>query len=116
MADLAMQDELIVERVVSYFLAVFQPDVTSTISPFTPESPIGLLDSNFVFSLQALYDVLFVKKKNNGRLSRIEFRTFRKAIYASNINQQLSKQGCQLLVYKSKGKLADNLYQLAALN
>ena len=113
MADNNALNDLICEKVVYYFSTIDSDTPSSAIHDFSEKMPIGLLDGSFVFSLEGLYCELcstnsFFDNEVN------DYTVFRKAIYSTNINQQLAKLGCHITVYQSSGKLDKNLYQLVS--
>ncbi|MFT6907039.1 MAG: hypothetical protein ACJAS1_003713 [Oleiphilaceae bacterium] len=62
------------------------------------------IDGQLTFTLQGLYDVLL--------LTDMSYSEFKKQLYASRFNEELSALGYQVVIYKAYGKVDVNWYQL----
>ena len=73
------------------------------------DEDIGFVDDDLVFSLTGL-------QASIDELAGLDHSEFRRIIYHSTINQQLSNCNAQLVVHESTGKVDKNRYRLKRLN
>ncbi len=69
------------------------------------EEELQLLPQGFVFSLPALHNMLDPEQS-------LQFRDFRKLLYDSTLNQELSAFDAEVTVFQSSGKIDTSLYCL----
>lgn len=69
------------------------------------EEELQLLPQGFVFSLPALHNMLDPEQS-------LQFRDFRKLLYDSTLNQELSAFDAEVTVFQSSGKTDTSLYCL----
>lgn len=69
---------------------------------------ISMQEGVLVFSLTGLQAFLYPEKSE-------EFATFKKMLYASELNRQLREKGNEIVIYRSSGKIRSSLYCLKPL-
>jgi hypothetical protein len=69
------------------------------------ESDLQLLPQGFVFSLPALHAILDPEHS-------LPYRDFRKLLYDSTLNQELSAFDAEVTLFRSSGKIDSSLYCL----
>ncbi len=101
------QGHKIQQTIVQFFVHVLKKDTATllTVNHFQGDVFITEDNSNLVFSLHGLYQMLTPQEI-------INYKSFKKIIYQSNINEILQQQGCKIDLYQSNRKIDDNLYQL----
>ena len=97
------------ESVLAFFVAVLQENNKILSQINCSAADIIFVDGELVFSIDGLQDAI----ESLSALSRSEFK---RLIYGSTINQQLSVYNAELVVYEAQGKVDKNRYQLRRLH
>ncbi len=95
------------QTVVSFFTNVLSQDLHTLEEINLFQSEQFSVDSSnaLVFKLSALHQFLC-------DIDTVNYAEFKKLIYQSDINEQLSRLGGKIEVYKSTGKIDNNIYKL----
>jgi hypothetical protein len=94
-----------IEDIRNFFCLVLTQDVAALDLINVAEADVQLLPQGFVFSLPALHTVLDPDKS-------IEYRDFRKLLYDSTLNQELSAFDAEVTLFRPTGKVDTSLYCL----
>jgi hypothetical protein len=96
---------LAIDDVREFFAAVLQRDADARQRIATFGEGLELRSEGFVFSLPALHAVLDVGQT-------LAYRDFRKLLYDSTLNQELSAFDAEVTLFRSSGKSDTSLYCL----
>ena len=98
------------KSIVSFFNEVLQRTPSSLqLIAASKAMYIDPKSGSLIFTLPGLYQ-LFEKEKN------CSYKQFRKELYQSDLNLELSKQGGRIELFSSTGKVETSEYQLVSLN
>jgi len=94
-----------IDDVRDFFAAVLERDAAALQRIEASGEGLELHDQGFVFSLAALHAVLDPGKS-------LAYRDFRKLLYDSTLNQELSAFDAEVTLFQSSGKIDTSLYCL----
>ncbi len=75
---------------------------------FAGSNQVLEVDGRLTFTLQGLYELLLLRD--------ISYLQFKKQLYASRFNEEMSELGYQVVIYKTFGNIDANWYQLRRLD
>lgn len=108
LCQILRKDETATQRVLELSSTLSQLSNSSPSSPTTITHQIKFIDDVLVFTLQALYKLLYPEDQGS-------YEQFRSMLYASNLNEELGKLGYTVSIYESSGKIDTTCYQLAPI-
>ncbi len=86
-----------------------QNETLERVQNFNGDLFIEPVTGDLIFSLMALHEFLASQHL-------LPFSEFKRMLYQGEFNKTLRGAGGKVVIYRSNGKVDDNLYQLVALN